>query len=919
MKNKKCKLLLVLAASSLFALTSCGEKPQDTTTSEDTNTSSEVVKTYYSITLTAGENYKIEADFGYDASKVEEGKNFKFKVTPTEGYDVISVKAGSVTLTGKNGVYTIENVKANVIVTVEVAIQTLKVTFEGEHFTATPKEGFTPDNVNFGGSYEFTLTIDEHYHLVAVKVGENVLTATEGVYKITEIKANTVVKVETEIDSFAVTFEGEHATATVLEGYDATKVNYGAELKFKVEADAHYNVASVKDGETVLTATEGVYTLSNVTKATTIKIEVELDSHKVTFVGEGFIVTDVEGFNKESIAHGNEYKFKLAVKEHFHVTSVKVGEVALTADAEGVYTISNIAEDKTVTIATEEDTYKLTIPASENYTVELEEAGLDLNTVTYSKEVKFKVSAAKYYSITAVKLNGEALAVGEDGYYLVKNQVSDSAITIEATRNKATVTFNTTGGAAIAAKTIDQGTKVEEVIPTRAADEYYDAYTFDGWYLNGEKFNFGTVIEQNTTLVAKWKYGNSKTTYLNNWAKGDFGVENGASIETLEQGFSKFCWVPGDSATGKPGYVDTVLRAQYIAEFGRTNDDGWMLNFNNFTTKKDGKVTAVNLGTISLPKTNFHELLSGGKVATMELGGYNTQNNIWLKAGGQDLKINGNEGNQSFDCLARTTIIVYEDSEGKVRLNYADKLISEPCTDNGKYPYGEIVLTEEEANGTASIKLHSAQDGANRRYWLGKLRVTNGERVYKDFSTKTGFTVDNGTAYTQAESASTGGAPHGQWASIMSPYNLAVGVYGTNKSGPTTLNLDPINFNELFGNGEGVRFTLGSWNGTEKISFVDGEKTVELGINETKPNNHASGNYHDPLKYTWPLIENTWRNWKVSIDRFGMNVHNSYTNEDYHFALTEGQLNGTESLTFKLGTYSNDRFFVLTNMMTYHI
>ena len=153
----------------------------------------------------------------------------------------------------------------------------------------------------------------------------------------------------------------------------------------------------------------------------------------------------------------------------------------------------------------------------------------------------------------------------------------------------------------------------------------------------------------------------------------------------------------------------------------------------------------------------------------------------------------------------------------------------------------------------------------------------------------------------------------------MSPYNLAVGVYGTNKSGPTTLNLDPINFNELFENGEGVRFTLGTWNGTDKISFMNGEETAELGGAEVKPNNHANGNYHDPLKYTWPLIENTWRNWKVSIDRFGMNVHNSYANEDYHFALTEGQLNGTESLTFKLGTYSNDHFFVLTNMMAYHI
>lgn len=914
MKNKKCKLLLVLAASSLFALTSCGEKPQDTTTSEDTTPSSEVVKTYYSITLTAGDNYKIEADFGYDASKVEEGKNFKFKVTPNEGYDVISVKAGSATLTPKSGVYTIENVKANVTVTVEVAIQTLKVTFEGEHFTATPKEGFTPDNVNFGGSYEFTLTIDEHYHLVAVKVGENVLTATEGVYKITEIKASTVVKVETEIDSFAVTFEGEHATATVLEGYDATKVNYGAELKFKVEADAHYNVASVKDGETVLTATEGVYTLTNVTKATTIKIEVELDSHKVTFVGEGFTVADVEGFNKESITHGNEYKFKLTVKEHFHVTSVKIGETSLTADTSGIYTISNITEDKTVTIATEEDTYKLTFSTSENYTVELEETTLDLNTVTYSKEVKFKVSAAKYYSITAVKLNGEALTIGEDGYYLVKNQVSDSAITIEATRNKATVTFNTTGGTAIAAKTIDQGTALEEVIPTRVADEYYDAYTFDGWYLNGEKYNFETIIETDITLNAKWKYGNSKTTYLNNWVASDFGVENGASIETLEQGFSKFCWVKD--------HIDTELRAKYIAEFGRTDNDGWMLNFNNFTTKdKDTQeVLAVNKGTISLPKTNFHELLSGGKTATMELGGYNTWNNIYLMAGGKDVKINGNETNQSFDCLARTAVTVYEDSEGKVRLNYADKLISEPCTDNGKYPYGEIVLTEEEANGTASIKLHSAQDGANRRYWLGKLRVVNGERTFKDFSSKTGLNVDGGEIRTQAETViNNTQAPFGQWYAPIQTFNQAVGIYGNNESGQTTLSLDPINFNELFENGEGVRFTLGSWNGTEKISFVDGEKTVELGISETKPNNHASGKYHDPLKTTWSLIENTWRNWKVSIDRFGMNVHNSYTNEDYHFVLTEGQLNGTDSLVFKLGVKSNAHFFVLTNMMTYHI
>lgn len=480
-----------------------------------------------------------------------------------------------------------------------------------------------------------------------------------------------------------------------------------------------------------------------------------------------------------------------------------------------------------------------------------------------------------------------------------------------------TVTFDSNGGTTVATQTVMSGNAIAEpTAPTRAADEYYDAYTFDGWYLNGEKFNFETIIETDITLVAKWKYGNSKTTYLNNWAKGDFGVENGASIVTIDSAFSNICW----GLNGASG-VNQELKTQYMAEFGKTDNDGWMLNFNNFeTTDKTTGVKTVNRGVISLPKTNLHELLAGGKVATMEVGGGGAWNNIWLAAGGADRKINDNRGNANIvDSLTRTTITIYEDSEGKVHLNYFDRLIAEPRSNNAEYPYGEIVLTDEEANGTASLKLHSSQDGAGRRYWLSKLTVTSGERVYKDFSTKTGFTVDNGTAYTQAESASTGGAPHGQWASIMSPYNLAVGVYGTNKSGPTTLNLDPINFNELFENGEGVRFTLGTWNGTDKISFMNGEETAELGGAEVKPNNHASGNYHDPLKYTWSLIENTWRNWKVSIDRFGMNVHNSYANEDYHFALTEGQLNGTESLTFKLGTYSNDHFFVLTNMMAYHI
>ncbi|MCI7068428.1 MAG: InlB B-repeat-containing protein [Mollicutes bacterium] len=162
------------------------------------------------------------------------------------------------------------------------------------------------------------------------------------------------------------------------------------------------------------------------------------------------------------------------------------------------------------------------MPSDETYTITLAEEGLDLNSVTYSKEVKFKVTPAKYHSVTAVKLNGNALTVGEDGYYLVKNQVFDAAVTVEIARNKATVTFNSNGGTAIEAKTIDQGTLVEEVTPTRAGDTYYDTYTFGGWYLNGKKFDFSTVVESDITLVAKWNYGTAKSTNSDVWAKENF-------------------------------------------------------------------------------------------------------------------------------------------------------------------------------------------------------------------------------------------------------------------------------------------------------------------------------------------------------------------------------------------------------------
>lgn len=1047
MQKKKCKLLLVLAASSLFALASCGQQDVSSSSVDSkeptSSVSSQQVKTYYAVTLTTGEHYTIEAVSGYNAAKVEKGKEFKFKVVAKEGYNLVSVKAGNTTLTGKDGVYTITNIQANTTITVEVALKSFKVHFAGEHFTATPygefnpedvkygadykftiaveehyllksvkvgenaltavdnvytianimedktvtvateienfaityevtnatitamegynkdkvdygtdfkfkvtpdehyhvtsvkvgettltpdaegvytlskvagattikavaekdafkvnfagehftataHTGFNKDDVKYGDSFKFTVTPEEHYHIVSVKVGETTLTAEDGVYTLTRVEANQTVTVLTEIDSFAISFSGEHITATPMEGYDPNKVNYGADFKFTVAAEAHYSVVSVKDGDTLLTATEGVYTLTNVTKATTITLTAELDTHTVTFTGEGYEVIEVEGFNKDSIVHGGKYSFKLKANEHTHISSVKVGDNTLTTDGAGTYTISNIVDNVKVAVVTAEDTYKLTMPSDETYTITLAEEGLDLNAVTYSKEVKFKVTPAKYYSVTAVKLNDNALTVGEDGYYLVKNQVFDATIAVETARNKATVTFNSNGGTAIEAKTIDQGTLVEGATPTRAGDTFYDTYTFGGWYLNGKKFDFSTIVESDITLVAKWNYGTAKYTNSDVWAKENIVTGGTASIVTIEEAFNTLYWNKTPSE-----------KEQAIKDFGKTDDDGWMIKYN------DDKVTD---GSITLPKTNFHELLANGKVARTEIGGYNSQNCICLKAGGEDKMIVNNKTDQSLACLTRTSLTFYEDLEGKVHVRFLDTMLEKPASDSSRY--GEIVLTDEEANGTSSIQLYSTQSGRTRRYWLGKLRITNGERTFKDFSNKTGFTVEGGEIRTQEETLK-GGAPFKQWNAAVAPLKQGIGILG-NSSKSGTLTLDKMNLNELLANGEGVRFTLGAWNGGELVSFMDGETASGVGLNATKANN-------DQAAQTKESLEGTWLNWVVTIDKVGMHVHNVFENKDYDFALTEGQLNGTESLVFKLGKVSNGRFFLLSNMMTYHI
>ena len=63
-----------------------------------------------------------------------------------------------------------------------------------------------------------------------------------------------------------------------------------------------------------------------------------------------------------------------------------------------------------------------------------------------------------------------------------------------------TVTFNVRIGAGIASQEV----RIGELV-TRPNDPTADGYTFTGWYVGDEEYDFNTPIESDITITAHWE------------------------------------------------------------------------------------------------------------------------------------------------------------------------------------------------------------------------------------------------------------------------------------------------------------------------------------------------------------------------------------------------------------------------------
>ena len=159
--------------------------------------------------------------------------------------------------------------------------------------------------------------------------------------------------------------------------------------------------------------------------------------------------------------------------------------------------------------------YDFDTPVTENITLTAK-WNINKYTVTFNSYGGTPVPPAQEveYGLTAIKpadptLKGYTFAfwyLGEDEQnateYDFDTPVTENiTLTAKWNINKYTVTFNTDGGTPVPpAQEVEYGlTATEPAAPKKTG------YTFDGWYLGDEKYDFSAAVEQNITLTAKWE------------------------------------------------------------------------------------------------------------------------------------------------------------------------------------------------------------------------------------------------------------------------------------------------------------------------------------------------------------------------------------------------------------------------------
>lgn len=183
------------------------------------------------------------------------------------GYKLGSYTANETPFNGSTYV-----VKTDVVLSANIVNRTCKINiYQPDGGIVTVKDGDKVINDGDPVNYNVILTFFQEtkpgYTFQNFTVNGN---KSNSEFKVGSMGGGTTLSISAqyEIDSYVITLPTvEGATVVAANGYDATKVKHGMDFKFKVTLNAAYSESQivVKAGEKLLTSTDGIYTIANVT------------------------------------------------------------------------------------------------------------------------------------------------------------------------------------------------------------------------------------------------------------------------------------------------------------------------------------------------------------------------------------------------------------------------------------------------------------------------------------------------------------------------------------------------------------------------------------------------------------------------------------------------------------------------------
>lgn len=383
----------------------------------------EIVETYYTVSLPENPvGYTINPVAG-SASPVVEGGSYSFTVTvDTENYEGTPVvKANGINLTASDGVYTIANITEDQTVTVEglqeQGVAADRVIYQNGSNGAQWPSG-TPvfiNTVTLKGLSVTDVAWDASYETCTITLHKK--TAADASYSL--LTAVGVNGQPTMISMFSADINGSTYTGNSFT-HSGSLENGQAEIVYAAKAGNY----------------SGTKTIRIVVDGTSV--EPEPETYEVTLTeGEGYTIAAAEG-SSSPVTEGGSYSFTVTVNNGYEGTPVvKVNGTELTA-VDGVYTISNITEAKTVTvegITQKVNTYTVTLTEGVGYTIAVAEGSS--SPVTEGGSFSFTVTVNNGYEGTPVVKANDTELTAENGVYTIANISTDQVVTVEGIAVKA--------------------------------------------------------------------------------------------------------------------------------------------------------------------------------------------------------------------------------------------------------------------------------------------------------------------------------------------------------------------------------------------------------------------------------------------------------------------------------------------------